>query len=297
MKHKFSTGIAAAVFAAAALTPSAFAQSLNPHQTFGFGKGKVLTFTYGQNFSCIHQPAEDLDFNGVPMESDPAEFQTPICQLANEPTIDPTGTNIKKTAHLYVIVPMFSVDNDQNVNDAMACPSGGRPLSGTQAQLCGPALGSELIALFGNIPEAWKTTVNPAITTQCPDPNGPGAGTCTTHASSLDLAPALAALGKIPAATNNIFLPTPNHSHIIDNNRINTNKAIWWEVRPVLIFNQSDWPAADASSGITSVKAMDDAEKDTTRAIEVPSNFFLFFSSKSGGSTNSATTMAGMPGM
>ena len=36
-------------------------------------------------------------------------------------------------------------------------------------------------------------------------------------------------------------------------------------------------PAADGSSGITSSKAMDDAEA-AGRAIEVGSNFFLFFS-------------------
>ena len=291
--RSYRNGTAAGIFAVLALAAtSAFAQ-LAPNQTLGYGKGKVLTFTYGQNFSCVDQPRDDLDFNGVLMQVDPGEFQIPICQVASEPTIDPTGKKIAKTAHLYVIIPMFSVDNDQNVNDAMPCPNGGRPLSGTQAQLCGPALGAELITLFGNIPEAWKTTVNPAITTQCPDPNGPGAGTCTTHTTSLDLAPALAALGKIPSASGNIFLPTPNHSHIIADNRIVTKNAIWWEVRPVLIFHQSDWPSADGSSGIASVKAMDDAEKDPTRAIEVPSNFFLFFASVKGGST----AMAGMPGM
>ena len=42
---------------------------------------------------------------------------------------------------------------------------------------------------------------------------------------------------------------------------------------------QSDWPAADGSSGITSSKAMDDAEA-AGRAIEVGSNFFLFFKSR-----------------
>jgi hypothetical protein len=42
--------------------------------------------------------------------------------------------------------------------------------------------------------------------------------------------------------------------------------------------DQSDWPAPDGSSGITSSKAMDDAEA-AGRAIEVGSNFFLFFSS------------------
>jgi len=75
-------------------------------------------------------------------------------------------------------------------------------------------------------------------------------------------------------------VPTPNHSHVVDNSRVNTG-AIWWEVRPVLIMKQSDWPAADGSSGITSAAAMDAAEK-AGNAIEVGSNFFLFFSSQAG---------------
>jgi hypothetical protein len=99
------------------------------------------------------------------------------------------------------------------------------------------------------------------------------------HASSVDLSKLLVAVGKIPGPpTAPIFLPTPNHSHIVDDDRVNT-QAIWWEVRPVLIMQQSDWPAADGCSGITSVKAMDAAEA-AGRAIEVGSNFFLFFSSK-----------------
>jgi hypothetical protein len=64
----------------------------------------------------------------------------------------------------------------------------------------------------------------------------------------------------------------------VDNSRVNT-QPIWWEVRPVLVMSQSDWPAADGSSGITSAAAMDAAEA-ANRAIEVGSNFFLFFSSK-----------------
>ena len=61
---------------------------------------------------------------------------------------------------------MFSIANDKNPNDAMPCPNGGRP-----GELCGPALGAELIKLFGFIPEAWKT--HPSVATQCPDPNNP----------------------------------------------------------------------------------------------------------------------------
>jgi len=251
---------------------SSFAQ-LAPNQTNGFGNGRLVTFTYLQNFDCVDQPTMDLDFNHVMAQSDPNEMQTPICQPVTEPTQDPTGGDIKHTAHLYVFVPMFSVDNDMNPADAMPCPNGGRP-----TELCGPALGAKLIELFGFIPEAWKTKVNPAITTQCPDPNNPVPGTCTMHASSVDLSQTLIALGKITGpATAPIFVPTPNHSHVIDNSRVNA-LPIWWEVRPVLILHQSDWPAADGSSGITSSRAMDAAEA-AGRAIEVGSNFFLFFSS------------------
>ncbi len=251
------------------MTASAWAQ-LAPNQTNGFGNNRLVTFTYLQNFDCVDQPLLDLDFNHIPAQSDPNEMQTPICQPVTEPTEDPTGGNIKHTAHLYVFLPMFSVDNDQNPNDAMPCPSGGRP-----GELCGPALGAALISLFGFVPEAWKA--HPLVQTQCPDPNNPVPGTCTMHASSVDLSVTLHALGKTGPPTHPIFVPTPNHDHVVDNSRVNTT-PIWWEVRPVLILNQSDWPAADGSSGITSSKAMDDAEA-AGRAIEVGSNFFLFFSS------------------
>lgn len=247
---------------------------LAPNQTIGFGNGGLVTFTYLQNFDCVDQPTLDLDFNGMLAQSDPNEMQTPICQPITEPTADPSGGDIKHTAHLYVLVPMFSVDNDQNPADAMPCPNGGRT-----GELCGAALGKQLIQLFGFLPEAWKTTVNPAITTQCPDPNHAVAGTCTMHASSVDLSKTLNALGKISGPlTGPIFVPTPNHSHVVDNSRVNTG-AIWWEVRPVLVLSQADWPAADGSSGITSSKEMDAVEA-AGRAIEVGSNFFLFFSSE-----------------
>ncbi len=253
------------------LATMAWGQQLAPNQTQGFGNGRMVTFTYLQNFDCVDEPGLDLDFNGIKAESDPNEMQTPICQTITETSADPTGGSLKHTAHLYVFVPMFSVDNDQNPNDAMPCPNGGRP-----GELCGPQLGAALIQLFGFVPEAWKT--HPAVNTQCPDPNHAVPGTCTMHASSVDLSKTLVALGKLPGPpTMPIFVPTPNHDHVIDNSRVNA-LPIWWEVRPVLILNQADWPAADGSSGITSAKAMDDAEA-AGRAIEVGSNFFLFFSS------------------
>jgi hypothetical protein len=268
-----STALAAAVLLLLIASPGSAKAQLGPNQTSGFGNGNLITLTYLQNFDCVDQPKLDLDFNGKMAQSDPNEMQIPICQPITEPTQDPSGGDIKHTAALYVLVPMFSVDNDQNPDDAMACPNGGR-----SNELCGNALGKALIAMFGFVPEAWKTVVNPAITTQCPDPSNPVAGTCTMHASSVDLSKTLLALNKIKGPlTAPIFVPTPNHSHVVDNSRVNTG-AIWWEVRPVLIMNQADWPAADGSSGITSAKAMDDAEA-AGRAIEVGSNFFLFFKS------------------
>lgn len=276
------------VLACTALISVGTRAQLAPNQTQGFGNNRLVTFTYLQNFDCVDQPTLDLDFNKTPAESDPNEMQTPICQPITEPTQDPAGGNIKHTAHLYVFIPMFSVDNDTNPNDAMPCPGTPRP-----GELCGPALGKALIAAFHFLPEAWKAKVNPAITTQCPDPNNPVPGTCTMHASSVDLSTTLFALGQAglispppPAPTQPVFVPTPNHSHVIDNSRVNSG-AIWWEVRPVLILHQSDWPAADGSSGITSSMAMDDAEA-AGRAIEVGSNFFLFFSSQM------SSTMASM---
>src|ERR1043166_7760410 len=120
---------------------SASAQ-LAANQTNGFGNGRLVTFTYLQNFDCVDQPTMDLDFNGLKAQSDPNELQTPICQAVTEPTADPAGGDIKHTAHLYVLVPMFG--SRVNPADAMPCPNGGRP-----TELCGPALGTALISLFG----------------------------------------------------------------------------------------------------------------------------------------------------
>lgn len=251
------------------ISASSACAQLAPNQTQGFGNNRIVTFTYLQNFDCVDEPSMDLDFNNAMAASDPKELQIPICQVISEPSRDPAGGDLKHTAHLYVLVPMFG--SDTNPADAMACPDGGRP-----GELCGTALGTTLISLFGFVPEAWKTM--PAVATQCPDPNNPVPGTCTMHASSVDLSVLLASLGKIAnPPRGNVFLPTPNHSHVVDNSRVNT-QPIWWEVRPVLVMDPRDWPAADGSSGITSSRKMDAAE-EAGRAVEVGSNFFLFFSS------------------
>ena len=97
------------------------------------------------------------------------------------------------------------------------------------------------------------------------------------HASRVDLGPVLMQLGYLPPPVSNVFVPTPNHSHVVIDADINV-PAIWWQVRPVLVMSQSDWPSQDGKSGLTSLKAIQDAIKAGT-AIEAPSNFFSFFSS------------------
>jgi hypothetical protein len=256
----------------ALIAATASAQNLAANQTLGFGANQLLRFTYTQNFDCIDQPFDDLNFNGEVAAKDPGELQTPICQAGINPSIDPpgqVGNPINTTETLYVLVPLFSVNNDQNPSDAISCDN---VVTGT---LCGPALGTELISLFGAVPEAFKA--KPLVYTQCPEP-GSAPGTCTMHASRLDLAPVLADLGYIAKPpTANVFLPTPNHSHVVINADINV-KAIWWQVVPVLVTNPSDWPTKDGSSGITSFQALQ-AAKAAGSAIIAPSNFFLFFSS------------------
>jgi hypothetical protein len=285
---------AAAGFALLAGTATAIAQqtdtqpaaALKQNQTQGYGAGKVLTFTYTQNFDCVDQPKDDLNFNKVQADADPAETQAPICQAGTNTTINPpgkTGDATKTTDPIYVLIPMFSTDNDQNPDDAIDCQN---VVNGTY---CGQQLGTTLISLFGALPEAFKEA--PKVFTQCPD-GGLPPGTCTMHASQVDLAPVLAALGYISnPPTANVFVPTPNHSHLLADSDINLAPE-WWQVLPVLVLNAKDWPAQDGSSGITSTAALKSAEK-AGDAIEAPSNFFLYFGSKSGKMDMSSMNMNG----
>lgn len=256
----------------ASLVTFATAQQAKPNQTQGYGANQLLTFTYTQNFDCVDQPNTDLNFNGIPADKDPGEMQIPICQVGTEPTINPPGkigNPMVTTDPLYVLVPMFSTDNDQNPNDAISCDN---VVTGT---ICGPTLGSTLISLFGAIPEAFKA--KPAVFTQCPEA-GTAPGTCTMHAQRLDLGPALVALGYLKPPVANTFVPSPNHSHVLANEDIQKS-AEWWQVIPVLVLQQSEWPSKDGTTGITSEAAVNAAIKAGT-AVEAPSNFFLFFSSQ-----------------
>jgi hypothetical protein len=98
------------------------------------------------------------------------------------------------------------------------------------------------------------------------------------HASRLDVDPVLVQLGFLKPPVTNVFVPTPNHSHVLINADINL-PAIWWQVRPVLVLHQSDWASKEGSTGLPNFGAMQDAIK-AGLAIEAPSNLFLFFHSK-----------------
>jgi len=228
----------------------------------------------------VEQPHDDLNFNGIQAQSDPSELATPICQTGDQPTKDPTGANAAITDKLYVIVPFFSPGNDTNDMDAIACPPNPRP-----GELCGKALGDTLISLFGFIPEAYES--NPSVPVQCPDPGSPP-GSCTMHAPDEDLFPALVALGKIPATPKqNIFLPTPNHDHVIGVDLFQ-KQPVWWQVIVDLVTDPNDWPTADGKNGITSVAKLRQAQQAGGAIADVPTNFYLFFGSQA---------MSGMPGM
>jgi hypothetical protein len=242
-----------------------------PNQTLGFGNGKIVEFTYTENFDCVDEPTEDMNFNTILAQVDPSELYIPICQPGNAPTFDPTGAPVKKTDKLYVLIPFFSSTNDTNPANAIACPAATVP-----GEVCGTALGSFLIGAFGMVPEAFEA--HPAVAVQCPNPTDPP-GSCTMHGDTVDMSLVLAALGKAPSPpTANIFVPLPNHSHLITTD-LRQKKSVWWQIIPVLIENPSDWPAADGSSGITTLKQLNAAIGAST-AIEVPSNFFLFFGSQ-----------------
>jgi len=262
-----------ACLALCSISSGAFAQDLQKNQTEGFGANEKLIFNYTQSFDCVDQPGSNLDFDKRKAQADPDEQQTPICQAGIDPTINPPGrkgTASTTTAPLYVLVPMFSSDNDQNPGDAISCHD---TVPGT---ICGRALGVTLIKLFGALPEAFKAT--PAVYAQCPEPDA-RPGTCTMHASRIDLAPVLGALGLTAnPPTANIFVPTPNHSHVLEDRDVKL-PPIWWQVLPVLVLDKNDWPPQDGSSGITSAAKMN-AAIDAGRAIKAPSNFFLFFGSK-----------------
>lgn len=259
MTRMFPRFLALACLAFLGIT-AASAQQLAVNQTEGFGKDQLLVFTYGQQFSCIHQPFDDLNNNSKVAAVDPAEFQRPICTVGHESTIGPTGDELKEVQKLYIITPFFETNPAEPAFT--------------------PELGAALKSLFGFVPDAFK--IHPGVAVQCPEPGPPttaqtGApGTCTMHSSQIDLGPLLAQLGAVPKGTA-IITPTINHSHIIDQ-QLHTS-PIWWQLISVLVTDPSQWPTADGKSGITSLDKLRRAQQLGQASTDVPTNFFLFFGS------------------
>jgi hypothetical protein len=73
-------------------------------------------------------------------------------------------------------------------------------------------------------------------------------------------------------------VPLVNHSHLVADNTIVTTPE-WWQVVVVLVASPSAWPNQAGTSGITSLAKLRAAQKAGLALPDVPSNFFLFFSS------------------
>ncbi|MBV9234144.1 MAG: hypothetical protein JO030_08885, partial [Candidatus Eremiobacteraeota bacterium] len=97
-------------------------------------------------------------------------------------------------------------------------------------------------------------------------------------------------LGKLPKGTN-LYVPLVNHDHLLNNKTINQSEE-WWKIIVVLVEDPSAWPNAQGTTGITSLAKLREAQSKKQASADVPSNFFLFFSSKTMGHG-----MAGMRGM
>jgi hypothetical protein len=255
----------AGMMGAASLDP--LAAGLMPNQTVGFGAGKRLVFTYQQQFDCVVQPNDDRDFSGKPADLDPMQFASPECQVDAPSTIDPAGRAIGKTDPLYVLVPFFETNKKTGAFT--------------------PGLGKALKKLFGFVPDAFKP--DPGVPVQCPAPKDKP-GTCTMHPLQTDLGPLLTALGLLPKDTN-LYVPLVNHDHLLNDKTI-VQTPEWWQVIVVLVSDPKAWPNAAGTTGITSIAKLRGAQKNKQASGDVPSNFFLYFSSKTAGAG-----MDRMPGM
>jgi len=73
-------------------------------------------------------------------------------------------------------------------------------------------------------------------------------------------------------------MPTPNRSHVNANDCAKTEKAFWWEAVPVLIADPANWPNQAGNFGISVWKPRQ--VENRGHPIEMPSNFYLLFSSE-----------------
>jgi hypothetical protein len=253
-------GVTASATTSASTDPS---RPIRVDQTDGYADGKVVVFTYGQNYQCVHEPFDDRDGDGVPAAQDPDEFQKPICEVGfgTKVGIDPAGEPAGETEDLFVIVPFFDADHDGEAAGGLA-----------------PTLQS----IFGMVPDAFDPT--PGVPVQCPEPGGSlsqqkGAfGTCTMHPTQIDYAQLLSEVRPdLFAGLKNLDLPLVNHSHIIRGANFN---PVWWHLKVVLVTDQNAWPDVNGTKGIRSVDDITAAQAKGQALATINSNFFLFFGSR-----------------
>lgn len=242
-------------------------KSLAPNETFGFGDDKLLVFRYRQQFDCVIGPNSDVDSIGKPADRTPEQFKSPECVIGIPSTLSPSGDSLAKTDPLYILVPFFETNKKTGAFTK--------------------DLGAALKKLFGFIPDAFKP--DPGVPVQCPAPMDKPA-TCTMHPLQINLGPVLVALGKLPKGSN-LYVPLVNHDHLLNNGTIRQSTE-WWTLVVVLVEDPKAWPNATGTTGITSLAKLRDAQSKKEASADVPSNFFLFFSSYL--SHQSAARMPGM---
>ena len=137
-------------------------------------------------------------------------------------------------------------------------------------------------SIFGFVPDAFDPT--PGVPVQCPEPGGNLTaqtgefGTCTMHPTQIDYAQLLSEVRPdLFAGLANLDLPLVNHSHII---RGKNFKPIWWQIKVVLVTDQSVWPDVNATKGLRSVDDITQAQAAGKALPTINSNFFLFFGSR-----------------
>lgn len=230
------------------------AQTLKGNETLGYGANKLLLFNYQQQFDCVVGPFSDLNSFGKLADRAPEQFASPECAVGFDSKLAPSGKTLAETDPLYVLVPFFETDKKT--------PAFTKPL------------GKALKKLFGFVPDAFKP--NPGVAVQCPAPKDKP-GTCTMHPLQLNLGPLVAELGLIPKGTN-LYVPLANHDHLLNDSTINQPRE-WWKIVVVLVEDPKAWPNAGGTTGITSLAKLQAAQQNKQASADVPSNFFLYFSS------------------
>jgi hypothetical protein len=225
----------------------------------GYAEGSVVAIEYLQTFYCPTTPSSDLEppfghGDGHPQSEDPSEYQVPPCFVGD------TGTGS--------ILP-----DDLN---AGAFP-GVKTFFGLAPWFGAPSP-------TGPPTAPWSAN-GPAsdVDTQCTEPGPPitdhrgHTGTCLMHPSTLRFAKIFDDPNRQPPDP----VAMPAHSHLLPE----TSAAPgWWNIRGVQVYDRSIWPDRDGNCPagpprcVTSIAAMQAAQKTGQASIDQPSNLYWYMS-------------------